>query len=290
MNVAHMGWSMEGIAFIYAIPAATLLDVVFLAKAISEQLGQMQKDLAEQRARALVHSRFTTLGKTIGLIVHQWRAPLARQGALLTELSIMRQHASPAMLSQQLESDWLPRMQQNLDQLDQTIRDFRNYFMPNQPVGLFDPIDVIDRSCALMACQQTLPGLRIDWMPPKGRIAMVGEPAGLAHVLMIVFENALDAFVSRTVSSPSIVIDCTYSAGMVTIRVCDNAGGIRITPIESIFEGFVSDGREGASGMGLFFARMIVESRMRGRIDAHNTADGACLRISGKGSSGGDEV
>ena len=58
----------------------------------------------------------------------------------------------------------------------------------------------------------------------------------------------------------------------------DNGGGIKIKPIESIFESYGTD-KETGSGIGLFIAKTIVEQKFGGKIKVYNTKDGACFEI-----------
>jgi signal transduction histidine kinase len=48
--------------------------------------------------------------------------------------------------------------------------------------------------------------------------------------------------------------------------------------LEKVFELFMSD-KSGGTGMGLFIAKMLVETQLGGRILVQNTDEGVCFRL-----------
>jgi PAS domain S-box-containing protein len=63
-----------------------------------------------------------------------------------------------------------------------------------------------------------------------------------------------------------------------TVIVSDNAGGIQIKPINSIFNWHVSS-KENGSGVGLYMTKNIIEKRFGGNITVENKNSGACFSI-----------
>ena len=59
----------------------------------------------------------------------------------------------------------------------------------------------------------------------------------------------------------------------------DNAGGIKVIPIEKIFEPFFTYQKLNGSGLGLFMSKLIIEKNMNGELLAENTLNGALLKI-----------
>ncbi len=263
-----------------AIPIGAVLDTIFLAKGIGDQLAQMRKTLAQQRESALVQSRFAALGKAIGMITHQWRRPLAQQGALLTELAMTLEHTPTSSLPPRVTSVLLPRMRDNLSLLSETVTEFRAYFGadPSRPRP-YQPAEVISSSLALLSWQQRSPKIELVWSAPAQEIYLAGQPTTLAHVLMILLENANDIFLDRQIGAPMIQITLRDTAGTVSITVQDNGGGIEFQPVEQIFDSFVSGKQGHNTGMGLYFARLLIEEKMGGGIEARNIPGGACFTI-----------
>lgn len=279
-NMAQLGWIGSVSMVSVIVPTGALLDITFLAKAISERLGRMQRELELQRESALVQSRFASVGKTLGMITHQWRTPLARQGAALTEMEMLLKQEGREAALPRIEQVLLPRVQECLALLSGTVTDFRSYFAADNVTRRFAPAEIIDQTLGLIAWQRQPDSLRIEWRRPDADIVLDSHPATLAHVMMIIVENAIDIFAERQVADPVLSISLSQEGHAVRIAVTDNGGGIRVRPIERIFSGFFSAKQRQSTGMGLYIARMLVEERLGGRITAENTRDGACLSLS----------
>jgi len=100
------------------------------------------------------------------------------------------------------------------------------------------------------------------------------------QVCIIVISNSLDAFRRRQISDPFVHVDISSSDEGISVRFCDNGGGIDTEVMEKIFEPyFTTHEHAGGSGMGLYIARIIVEEHMRGTIDCRNTPDGTVTTI-----------
>jgi signal transduction histidine kinase len=102
-----------------------------------------------------------------------------------------------------------------------------------------------------------------------------------SNIMMILIDNSLDSFQSNTLGN-QIKISINRYNNHYKIEYIDNAGGIKIKPIEKIFEYFISS-KDGTNtkghGMGLAIAKMLVEDRLKGKISVKNSKDGAIFRI-----------
>jgi signal transduction histidine kinase len=152
-------------------------------------------------------------------------------------------------------------------------------FAADNETRRFDPADIIDQTLTLITWQRQPETLELQWQRPEDAMVLESHPATLAHVLMIVVENAVDILIERNVANPVIRVELHRHEGGLRVSVADNGGGIQVQPIERIFAGFFSAKVRRSSGMGLYIARMLVEERLRGEIEAENTSDGARLRI-----------
>jgi len=91
---------------------------------------------------------------------------------------------------------------------------------------------------------------------------------------MNILLNAKDALIANNQSKEKVItITTSTQDDMAIITVSDNGGGVKIEPIERIFEPFVS-GKTGGSGIGLYLSKSIVE-KIGGMLTAENTGGGA---------------
>ena len=262
------------VAFLF--PLGALLDVSFLSLAIGQRLGNFKREFERQRELGIAHSRLATLGKTLGMVVHQWRKPLARQGAALTELDLLLAGSLTANDMRRVREVLLPRLSDNLDLLSATMSDFRRCFEAGGEVREFDPAEVIQRTLDLqLGAESALADLRLEWQVPVRKFLVVNDPALLIHVLLILVDNAVEALSDRTVEAPRLIVRLFPQSYGVRIEVEDNAGGIRVEPVEQVFSMFVSEKGGAGMGMGLYIARMLIEERMGGMIGVENTDRGA---------------
>ena len=64
------------------------------------------------------------------------------------------------------------------------------------------------------------------------------------------------------------------------LSVEDNGGGILMTPIEKIFEPYITTKEQNeGTGIGLYMAKLIIEKSMKGKLEAQNKKDGAVFTI-----------
>ena len=102
-----------------------------------------------------------------------------------------------------------------------------------------------------------------------------------SNIMMILIDNSLDSFQSATLGN-QIKISITKQNKHYQIDYRDNAGGIKIKPIEKVFEYFISskeDTNTKGHGMGLAIAKMLVEDRLKGKISVKNRDNGVLFRI-----------
>ena len=64
----------------------------------------------------------------------------------------------------------------------------------------------------------------------------------------------------------------------MTIKVCDNAGGIPPKVLDNIFSKY-NTSKDDGTGIGLYLAKIIIQSEFGGSIRAFNEEDGACFEI-----------
>ena len=117
-------------------------------------------------------------------------------------------------------------------------------------------------------------------IPETGeRVFLTARPSVLAHALLVIAVNSLDAFESRGIKNPRLIFDLQKDENSVRLIVSDNAGGINLKPPERIFETFVSDKGENHMGMGLNIAKRLVDEILEGTITVENIGPGARFTV-----------
>ena len=100
----------------------------------------------------------------------------------------------------------------------------------------------------------------------------------LTQVLINIINNAIEVLSLKSIQKPKILIKLKKVNNLNSISLSDNGGGISVTPIQTIFEPFYTDKKDG-TGIGLFMSHLIVENRLKGKIVAENNSEGATFTI-----------
>ncbi len=95
---------------------------------------------------------------------------------------------------------------------------------------------------------------------------------------MNVILNAKEALGNTKIESPTITVTVRDDKDNCIVTIADNAGGISIAPMDSIFD-MSATTKEGSSGLGLFMTKNIIEGRFGGSIKAANKDGGAVFTI-----------
>lgn len=235
---------------------------------------------ARERRLVLGQSGYAAVGRTVGMIVHQWRTPLARLGTELAELGFYFQGAKLARTHEQtIREVLLPSMNRSMDILTGTVDDFSDLLSIRRPGEDYDPNRVVSQVLEMLGGRLLRQKVRMDRIGPPEPLVLHGRPSALAHVLMVLVANSLDALEDMAVTEPRIGISLAVEDGMVVLSVEDNGGGIPLSPPDRVFEGFGNETEPNHMGLGLGLARRLVEDVLGGTIGVENSGRGARFTV-----------
>lgn len=251
-----------------------LFDVVFLSLALSAKIKDMKEQKENQEKQLLAQARFASIGKSIATVSHQWKTPLAH-------ISISLVNFEAYLYSNNTKDKFLQEFAKNMREsitfMSRTIDEINNFYLLSQtqkePFALIEIIHFVKK---LLEEKRSKSQAKIICQTDENQIIKSHKNI-LGNIFMILIDNALDMFISRKIDSPLITIRVTNHKDHLIIETQDNAGGIKIEPIEQIFDDFVSS--KTSSGIGLSIAKSLVENQLHGTIDVHNKADGSLFKI-----------
>ena len=246
-------------------------------KRLKQEITSEINKRIENEYLLMQQSKLATTGEMIGHIAHQWRQPLAQLGGILMNLE-------SAYAFNELTPEYFQEKVQNANNLikymSQTIEDFREFFAPNRTKEVFDLALYIQHAINIIGASLTYHRIELTFDKPKSPLYAVGYPSEFAQAILNLLDNAKDILVEREIASAKISIRLKAAHLRALIEIEDNGGGIRTTPIERIFDLYFSDKkRENASGLGLYMAKLIIESKMQGTLTAKNSAKGALFQV-----------
>lgn len=247
-----------------------------LEKRVKEEIVKQQN-----QERLMIHqSRQAAMGEMLESIAHQWRQPLNIIGIATANLE------TQYLIGSMSKEDFHKNMEivaSNINYMSSTIDDFRNFLNPNREMSIFSPEKSI-KDIAIVLDAQIQSNKIVHNSNINCIIALYGVENEFKQVLFILLNNAIDAirleiekgFIKQ--GTITTALRCKDDKGI--IEISDNGGGIDSSIIESIFDPYVTTkGNASGTGIGLYIAKNIIESRMKGLLSVKNIKGGSCFSI-----------
>jgi len=222
-------------------------------------------------------SKLATMGEMIGHIAHQWRQPLAELGGVFMNLDA-------AYEFDELDRKYLKEKVKNGNELikymSNTIDDFRNFFVPNRDKELFKLSNYIQSAVNIIEATLTYHHIKLEIVATPKPVYILGYPSEFSQVILNLLNNAKDVLVEREIGHPTIKIETKRIGKEVIVSVLDNAGGVDEKIIREIFDIYFSTKiNKGGTGLGLYMSKLIIETKLKGKISVCNTKEGAKFSI-----------
>ncbi len=247
-----------------------------LEKRVKEEIDKQQN-----QERMMIHqSRQAAMGEMLESIAHQWRQPLNIIGLATANLEM--EH-DLGIENDKSFHEKIEIISLNINYMSDTIDDFRNFLNPNRKMNSFDPNKSIKDVLTIHEAQLKNYKIRTDQKTDK-EILFYGVENEFKQVMMILINNSKDAIKARIekkiIHNGNINIILKKDLDKGIIELCDNGGGVKDEIVDSIFDPYFSTKFNAqGTGIGLYIAKNIIESRMQGTISVQNTESGCCFTI-----------
>lgn len=249
-------------------------DTVMLSFAIAYKIKFFQNENEKNQKLALIKSKQTSLGELSGNLAHQWRDPLAKLGSINTNIE------AKLRFSQISKEELLEKLEINkniLNHLSQTINTFQSFFQNSNIETKFSVNEEIKRCIDFVNDSMENNHINVDFSSDDNYF-LQGNANEFSQIVLNIMLNAKDALCEKNIENKYINIKLKKYDNKFKIEIKDNAGGIKIKPIESIFESYTTS-KENGIGIGLFIVKTIIEEKFNGKIVASNTQNGAKFNI-----------
>ena len=236
-----------------------------------EKLNAVE-ELRRREQMLLQQNRVAAMGEMIVNIAHEWRQPLNVLALLVQQLPL--EHETGRCNEKYLQETSQKAMQV-IQQISQTIDDFRNLFSRDKEKISFRAKAVVETTISLVQASFLEQQIALHVVEEEDVLAE-GYPNELSQVILNILMNARDALLERATEKPEIRIRIFKENGRPVITITDNAGGIPEEIIAKIFDPyFTTKGPDKGTGIGLFMAKTIIEKNMNGSLTVRNTDSGA---------------
>ena len=260
----------------YIITLSVMVDVILLFIAQSLKTKKHLSELYQAKIMLMEQSRFASMGQAIGHITHQWKHPLTLMGTSVSLLETILRHDKDNTLMH-LEKE-LPSMTHSISHMKKTMIELSHYYSGKLERITFSPRETINNSIGLLSAKSTLKNAKIS-LDIAEDLEIINYEYIFSNIIIVLIDNSLDAFSYKNDNQIHISISSHKNNNILTYR--DNAGGIKIEPIEKVFDYFISSKEKSQGhGIGLAMVKMLVEERLEGQIRVKNRDDGVVFEIS----------
>jgi len=246
--------------------------------------NRVKEEISKQQNQELMmihQSRQAAMGEMLESIAHQWRQPLNIIGLATANLET---EYELGLMNEKNFHEKMNIVSLNINYMSDTIDDFRNFLNPNTEMNYFNVQKSINDVLAILNAQ--LKNYMINCsVEVDSDIQIYGVTNEFKQVILILLNNSKDAIKiqmdKNNITKGSINILLKSQNNNAIIALSDNGMGIKTDIIESIFNPYYSTKSNlNGTGIGLYVAKNIIESRMNGKISVENTKTGCCFSMS----------
>lgn len=271
----------QGIFFSFNIWTINLMtfgliwDMILLSLALAYRIKVLQEENIKKEQLLMIKSRQNSISELSGNIAHQWRHPLSELGAIMANLEAKLKYS--AISDQEiLKSIFISS--KILKNLSETVNTFQGFFQNKKDDTLFNVDNELKNIIDFIKDSMDNNSIEIRYLCDDKEVFLNGNSNEFSQVILNIVLNAKDILIEKNIQNPFILINLQRYEGGFKITIGDNGGGIKIKPIESIFDSYVTDKQNG-TGIGLFIVKTIITQKFNGEIEAYNDKDGAIFEI-----------
>lgn len=259
---------------IHAITVTDSLLVLILQYFNSKNRHQEQ---VRQNNMLLEQARFYSIGQAIGHITHQWKHPLSRISGTVTALEFMMINNKDGVVD--FVEKKLETVKNSISEMKYTVDNFSNIFSTNIDKSKFSLKECIEKNViSILESKISQKYVTIETDIDCDFKINTYEHV-ISNIFMILIDNSLDAF-EKANEKNKIKISIINEKNRFKIIYEDNAGGIKIEPIEKVFDYFVSLKNDNSgSGIGLALLNILVTEKLNGKVSVKNSDDGCIFEI-----------
>jgi len=246
----------------------TIEKLVELLAVQGEELKTSLDELRAQQAMLLHMERVGTIGRLSAGVAHDLRNVMA--GLSAAEQEMRQLDVAPGL------RDFLALGLSHADNLLRTLQTLRDYTRTGSMALSRAPVQlgkVVENAVAISRMDPLFRQRTVDRLVAPGLPALAGDGQKLTQVLVNLVRNALQASPPRS----TVRIEVAWRGADQVVAVEDEGPGVSPDLRDRLFQPFVSGKGDQGLGMGLYMARLIVESH-GGRIAA-STGQGGGARF-----------
>ncbi len=236
---------------------------------------EVAKNLEKDDMMQVMQSQ-AQLGDMIEMIIHQWRQPLSGISTVTTSLQLSQEIGT---LDDEVLSDMLNRTLSYVNHLNITVDDFRDLFRGETELTPISLGNLINKSLTII--NPLIKKESIEVIKDIESDVEILVPISLMmQVMLNIIKNAIDVIIEKDIKDPKIKFKTYIKKNRCVIKIMDNGGGIPYDILPYIFDRkFTTKGAFHGTGIGLNMSKIIIESKVGGKLTANNVGNWAVFNM-----------
>ncbi len=256
----------------FIVPSAMAIEVLLFSIALSKRVKLLKQSNDAREVLLVEESKFSAIGKGIGNVAHQWKAPLSQLNTHLLYLQGLYYVGDEKKLIEEFGSS-IEKIGNTMNYMKGSIEELHDFYSDVETNTVFQIKKQIALAKSLQNDHLILNNIAVN-VECDDDLSLIGAKHGLANILMILFDNSIYQFEKQKTSDAKIDIKVVKTDNHIKIHFKDNAGGTSVQPIEKIFDIHFSTKGDSGCGLGLSLAKELVKKALHGEISVKNRDDG----------------
>lgn len=256
-----------------------LIIAIFISILLSNKIYKILKNykIKVQENESDLKILNKSLEDVITNTAHQWRQPLSELSSILMLIKLKYQNKT---LDDEFIDRKLSKATKVLEYMSNTIDDFRGLTSTKKEKESFNLNSEINQIVSTFSSTlQQNDKISIDLNINK-EIFLNSYLNEYKQVVLNILKNARDILIERKIVNPQIMIEAIEDKNSVSLIIKDNAGGIKVEPINRVFEAyFTTKEKSKGTGIGLYMSKIIIQKSIKGKIFVENTNFGAKFTV-----------
>ncbi len=220
-------------------------------------------------------SKMAAMGGMMDSVAHQWKQPL---NALSMYSEIIKSDFEDGDVDKVYIAEFRDNIQLQIKHMVTTLDEFRTFFRPNKEEEHFELLDAINSVLFLTKDEFMKNSITIEILQ-SDTIDVFGFKNEFKHLVLNIINNSKDAFNEKQTQKRLISISLISQDNKPRLEIKDNAGGIPLNVLDTLFEANVTTKAKGkGTGIGLFMSMQIAHKH-GAKLSVHNEESGACFVI-----------
>ena len=234
----------------------------------------------QQKQFLIQQSKLAEMGDMIAAIAHQWNEPLVELSALVQDIQ------TSYLLNELKDNDVQSFVNDSMVQIkymSKTLSDFRNFLKPSTKKVLFSISKALNEINEIIGKQVFYSNINMNfnYKNENEELLIYGYENEFKQVLLNLINNAKNKIIKKEKElnkKYKIDVNIQRCKNYNTIEIIDNAGAIDENIINSIFQPYFTTKKD-CTGLGLYMAKVIIEDKMKGTINARNDGENVIFTI-----------